>query len=462
MRPFKRMVLSPIQDPAVQSALRGVNPFLEDISRLVGANFTKGGTNGGGSIIVPVSSLPVHTHEDATQGGNTLGYPTKTMNALGDWLFGGRIAMGSPTPSGRLYVLNSAAVSEVLATLQAAVGQTGDVLRMLNSSGRVLAKFDKQGTLTIGNPTDVTVPSIIYMGGFDPAIAFSGVSKAIISWGDNSQSVGPPVCTTDYIGCNGARLYTYKDVFGQFDNGYGQDGLDAWVLVSDESVTYSIFTGGVPGFVTPFLRAQWDGNGDMRNFGVLSIIKNQGAVTPTSPELRLFQASGFGGTAGKYIALAAPSSVTATYHLTLPAAAPTTTSTVRVTSAGVVSFVDTPPLASTKSGAAVNATAQSADIATTNLLAAGHTAGMYRVSVVLECTTADATAGTVTSTLGWTDDAGATTQATAAQALTATGRTVLSQTMYSTGAAAITYNTTHTGAYNAGRYALRVRVEFLG
>lgn len=113
-----------------------------------------------------------------------------------------------------------------------------------------------------------------------------------------------------------------------------------------------------------------------------------------------------------------------------------------------------------QSAARVNLTAQAADIAATNILGTAVT-GMYMIHAVLEDTTADATAGILTVTFGWTDDVGATTDATLTQALTGTGRSRLAFPLY-LASGNITYATTHTGIYGAAQYALRIRAEFLG
>lgn len=110
--------------------------------------------------------------------------------------------------------------------------------------------------------------------------------------------------------------------------------------------------------------------------------------------------------------------------------------------------------------ARINQTAKTADIASANLTDTCP-AAMYRINWVLECTTADAAAGAVTVNFAWTDDVGATTGASSAQALTATGRTEGSIRVY-LASGNITYSTTHTGSYGTSQYALRVRVECLG
>lgn len=116
------------------------------------------------------------------------------------------------------------------------------------------------------------------------------------------------------------------------------------------------------------------------------------------------------------------------------------------------------PPASTFMGK-VNATAKTADIASTKLTDATP-AGMYRVSYVIEDTTADVTAGILTLTLSWTDDIGATT-ATATQTLATQGRTAGAVTLY-LASGNITYATTHTLGFGTSQYALRMRCEYLG
>jgi hypothetical protein len=108
----------------------------------------------------------------------------------------------------------------------------------------------------------------------------------------------------------------------------------------------------------------------------------------------------------------------------------------------------------------VNATNQSADIASTKLTNAT-VAGMYHVWAVLEDTTADVTAGIVTLSIAYTDDAGATTNTATTQTLGATGRATLSLPLY-LASGDITYSTSHTGIFGSAKYALRIRAALLG
>lgn len=114
-----------------------------------------------------------------------------------------------------------------------------------------------------------------------------------------------------------------------------------------------------------------------------------------------------------------------------------------------------------KTGAAkIDLTNQSAAIGVTNLIAAP-AAGLYRVSHTLLVTTADVTAGAIQLSIGYTDTLGATTQVSGSLVLTATGRT--SGTMVTQIASgALTYQVIVAGAVNAARYALFVRVEYIG
>lgn len=103
-------------------------------------------------------------------------------------------------------------------------------------------------------------------------------------------------------------------------------------------------------------------------------------------------------------------------------------------------------------------TNQSADIGSTNFTNAG-AAGMYRLNYVLEDTTADLTAGTITLTVSWTDGAGATT-ATANQILTGLGRA--SGVLYLELASGnVSYATSHTGIFGTSKYALHMSLERL-
>lgn len=108
----------------------------------------------------------------------------------------------------------------------------------------------------------------------------------------------------------------------------------------------------------------------------------------------------------------------------------------------------------------VNKTAQAAAIAATNLTNTTP-AGYYVVNYVLEDTTADVTAGTMQFQINYTDDIGATNQTGAALAMTATGRDSKQFEVY-LASGNITYQTNLVGIIGTARYALRVRVSFLG
>jgi len=122
---------------------------------------------------------------------------------------------------------------------------------------------------------------------------------------------------------------------------------------------------------------------------------------------------------------------------------------------------DTAPasLASGKLGK-VNLTGQAGDIASANLTFSPST-GVYVIDAILEDTASDITAGIVTVTFAWTDDAGATTDATLTQTLTATGRNRITIPLWLQ-SGNISYSTAHTGIFGTATYALRIRVTALG
>lgn len=96
------------------------------------------------------------------------------------------------------------------------------------------------------------------------------------------------------------------------------------------------------------------------------------------------------------------------------------------------------------------------------LVASGAPAGTYRVTIYAVITTTFTGATTVGHTLGYTDDQGARTTTNALGALTAGTLLTSTQTIRSTGAAAITVTEIATGANaTAGAMALSVVVERL-
>jgi len=105
-------------------------------------------------------------------------------------------------------------------------------------------------------------------------------------------------------------------------------------------------------------------------------------------------------------------------------------------------------------------TAQGAAIAATNLTATA-AVGHYLVAYYLEDTTLDLTAGTIQFQINYTDTVGATTQVSAALVLTAVGRTSGVMEAY-LASGELSYQTNLTGIIGAAKYALRVRVTYLG
>jgi hypothetical protein len=127
----------------------------------------------------------------------------------------------------------------------------------------------------------------------------------------------------------------------------------------------------------------------------------------------------------------------------------------------VVLVGDDPPAVAAGNLGKVDLTAQVANIVTTNLSSTPAT-GFYEVEVYLMTTTADVTAGTLTVTIGWTDNVGATTSTPiTAFTLAAVGRTTGRQ-LIRVSSGDITYAVAVTGAYGTSQYAIYVRVLHTG
>jgi hypothetical protein len=453
-RGLTKLPVGGVQDAEAARNFRRLGEWAADVDKLIAGNFASSGSGSGSTIIVPGSSLPA----------SVLGW-TDDLVVMRLTNNTEPVAIGQNTAltATRFSIVNAGATTDVVATLKAIASQSGDMLDVQNSAGAVIFGVDKNGSVSLCHGTS----TVLAMGTREGTTVAGGAgvaaTHAVISWGDNGNALGPPATTADYIGTPGARFYTFKDQAGVFDNGYGQDALDAWVLVCDDNITYSIWSVLTAGG-TPYLRAQWAGNGDMEQRGILNIKKSTkaaGSLAASTPALRLWSTGS--SSPSRYTGIQAAATVTSTHTLMLPPALGSTTGIVRVDSTGAVTYDTNPVVSNTTAGANVNLTAQTADIATTNLLASGHTAGLYRVDIVTMDTAADVTAGAVSVTLGWTDNVGATTKTgLATQLLTGTGRTPDSWLIRSTGAAAITYATAHTGIFGTAAYAVYIRVEYLG
>ncbi len=130
-------------------------------------------------------------------------------------------------------------------------------------------------------------------------------------------------------------------------------------------------------------------------------------------------------------------------------------------SGNVVVVGDDPPAVASGGLGKVDLTAQTANITTTNL-SNTPPVGSYDVEIYLMCTTADAAAGTLTVTIGWTDNVGATTSTPITGfSLATTGRTTGRQIMR-VNSGDITYAVAVTGSYGTAQYAIYVRTITMG
>src|SRR6185369_10094240 len=123
-------------------------------------------------------------------------------------------------------------------------------------------------------------------------------------------------------------------------------------------------------------------------------------------------------------------------------------------------MVGTNPTPGTNEIGIVDATAQSASIASSNL-ANTVPAGYYRVYYTLGVTATQVGAATVQFAVQYTDDVGSTSQSGTAITLTGSNRDRGSFEIYLV-SGNVTYSAAVVGAVGTGRYALHVRIEALG
>lgn len=380
-----------------------------------------------------------------TDGGTTV-YVTTTTDD---------VSIGtSASPGARLGIFNTV-TTKISLLIQAVASQTAATLRIITSAGLPGLRHTISATLSkliIGDAETPTVAmSAMIAFDYSAGAGGGGPTHAIVTWGDNVQCLSAPGNTADELGVAGARFYPFKDTIGtgpNYDTCYGQDQLDAWVLISDETITYSIWSGRSPS-VTPWLRAQWNGVGDLTNYGLVHIRKNltpaSSTVAASTPQLRLEET----GSGTQVVSLRAPAAVTADRVQLL------------FNMTGTHPLVgDDPPAVAAGAMGKVDSTAQAAAIASTNLTN-GALAGLYLVEYTLLVTTADVTAGTIQMQASYTDTLGATNQTGAAVALTATGRQS-GQFVVQLASGELSYQTNLVGIIGASRYALYTRLMYLG
>lgn len=111
--------------------------------------------------------------------------------------------------------------------------------------------------------------------------------------------------------------------------------------------------------------------------------------------------------------------------------------------------------------ATVSLTAQASDIVTTTIYTPS-ALGLFRISVYQICSFAGS-AGTLATTIGWTDGASAkTTKPAGDVTLTSTNNGATGMTFISSGASAITYASAITGGADSPRFDLYITLEALG
>lgn len=130
--------------------------------------------------------------------------------------------------------------------------------------------------------------------------------------------------------------------------------------------------------------------------------------------------------------------------------------------AGFVPVVgDDPPAVAAGALGKVDLTAQTADIAATNLTNAPPS-GVYAIDASLVTSTGAAAGGTLALAIGWTDGAGAQARNIIAAHSLVTAQSSSGQTVVVRTSGEITYAVTVTGIYSTAAYAVYVRVTALG
>lgn len=353
-----------------------------------------------------------------------------------------QVGIGTASPGANLGVTNANAASTINVLLKGAASQTGDMLRITDSGN--VSRFQFQ-TPTTSSDLRITMPS----GGKSRIFLTPGGAgeQAYIDFGQ-TVDFGPALGTNTGIPCLGTRFNTYWDASNpQFCDAYGQDGAACWVLV-DIASEYQIVTPDTTS--ASRTRASWQPNGDLTNFGKIRSRKFTVGTTSLSagvPGIEL-EETGAGTDA---IIIRAPAVVSAASRIQL----------LQDVVGTFVMVGDDPPAVASKAMGKVDRTGEAAAIASVNLTNSA-TAGMYLVQYTLLVTTLDATAGTIQFQVNYTDTLGATNQAGAALALTATGRQS-GEFVVQLASGELSYQTNLvTVGGGAERYALYVRVMFLG
>lgn len=360
-----------------------------------------------------------------------------------------QVGIGTATPGASLGILNAGATTDIVLKVTGKAAQTGDLIRLVDSSAVTRVQFQAPATSTdirITMPTSGKARLFFTPGG-------SG-EQAYIDFGATFD-FGPPLGTSTGVPCPGTRFNTYWDASNpQFCDAYGQDGATCWVLI-DIASDYMLTTGDTTSASrTRFMSAP---NGDQTNFGKIRSRKFTVGTTGLVAGVPGIELEETGAGTGVII-VRAPAVVTPT-------------SEIQLLQDMVGTFVmvgDDPPAVASRALGKVDLTGQTAAIGST-ALSNGSPAGLYEVDIYAVCTTASgAGAPTLDVTLGWTDVLGATTQnvvglngTTFALPLSATGR-AHGKIILQLASGNITYATTINAAAGSPQYAIYIRVIALG
>lgn len=320
-----------------------------------------------------------------------------SISSLATLLANAAVGGATVIPAAMLHIRNTANAAQVLQRLQVHASQSADVWQLRDSTDTTsLAWFDKDGNLTVPNIVS-TNPSGITRIAIDSSGTFTGTGLIL----DDGSGFLYQIGSTGSLAAD--VILTLPTSDGQLVSNLGVVTLTNKTLGSTTKIQC--------------------GSGATRAFFVKDTSTTVGFRFETTDlsAARVYRVQNLTGT--------------------------------------IPLVGDDPPAVAVGAMGKVDLTAQTTAIGSTNLTNGGLT-GIYKVDYVLSVTTADVGAGSVQFQIGYTDRVGATTQAGATLALTATGRQQGSFTLY-LNSGELSY-LTNVVTIGSAQWAIDARVTYLG
>lgn len=547
MRKYEGMRLPPGVDKALRKELLKPDRWLKQAQAALARSISN--TNQPTAVIglgdpgAPgnPSSLPDHKHEITGHGGNILGTTASTISSYGTWYVDGKYGFKTTAPGARLHI-NIPTTTETGLIIQAAAGQTGNLLYCEDSSTTIMGtRIGSQGHLAINTSASdnivinaflsKTVTAGVNMMAFNGTLTdntggnqHKGINSLLTLQGSGDYSSFEQVgftSTIDYQGTNASAPLITGSWFIANKSGTGAvdtitcaaflstiSGSSGNVVLYNGNYIASPSMGGLATLGTAiglFIENIASGTtnysiksvgGNMYHLGKIGINIDPPTamlhiVSSASSVIGIKVRRSASGSTGDLIQCLDQSSnklsgFDAKGRVTTPVDGSTTpifndittttkklgidasgisASTTQYWKAsdisGVVSVIgDQAPAVSAGRMGKIDLTNQGAAIGATNLTN-GAKVGLYQVDWYIEDTTADVTAGTIQFQVNYTDDIGATNQKGALLALTATGFDSGSKIVY-VASGEIGYQTNLAGIFGTSKYAIHVRITFLG